>query len=100
MEYTFNTKSCLNWNAKGKERIVQNVSNILNTHTHEVAYNRNLGRDSSNIDLPIDMYVSKIIEETFDLIEENEPRALIKDIEYLGLENNIPILKVVIEVGD
>lgn len=100
MEYTLTTKSNLNWNAKGQERIVQNVANILSTYTNEVAYSRSLGRNSDNIDLPLDDYIPRIIEETFDLIQEYEPRASIKDIEFIGIEDNIPVLKVVIDIGD
>lgn len=89
----------INWNAKGKSRIIQNVNNLLNTFTHEVAYNRKMGRNSENVDKPIDIFIATVIEETYDLIEEYEPRATVKDVEFIGNdETNTPILRVVVEI--
>lgn len=89
----------INWNAKGNERIIQNINNILNTYTHEVAYKREMGRNSDNIDKPVSILIANSIEETFDLIETYEPRARVSDIEYIGNEDDgTPILKVVVEI--
>lgn len=98
-EYTIYSNSIeLNWNAKGIERIIQNVGNLLNTYIYEVAYNRQMGRDSGNFDRPLPVLIAAAIEETFDLIQDYEPRATVVDVEYIGIEDNIPVLKVVLKV--
>ncbi|WP_242846857.1 hypothetical protein [Clostridium sporogenes] len=98
--YTMYSNKGLNWNAKGEERILQNVANLLNTYTHEVSYNRKMGRNLENIDKPLDIFIARVLEETYDLLEEYETRVNIQDIEYIGLEEGIPVLKVVLEIGE
>ncbi|EJO5349080.1 hypothetical protein NRP93_003232 [Clostridium botulinum] len=98
--YTIYSNQELNWNSKGEERILQNVTNLLNTYMTEVSYNRKMGRNLENIDKPLDIFIARVIEETYDLVEEYEPRVTIKDIEYIGLKEEIPVLKVVLELGE
>lgn len=103
MEYeVFSNKSYINWNAKGDERILQNVNNILNTFKDEIAYDRLMGRDPDNLDKSLEKVRNKIIEETFILVSNYETRANVKevDVSYELDENNnkIPIIKVVIEI--
>ncbi|MBO0555664.1 hypothetical protein EXQ41_06315 [Clostridium botulinum] len=98
--YIIYSNKGLNWNAKGEERILQNVANLLNTYKNGVSYNRKMGRNLENIDKPLDIFIARVIEETYDLIEEYEPRVSIKDIEYIGLEEEVPVLKVVLELGE
>lgn len=105
MEYeVYSNKINLDWNSKGKERILQNVNNIINTIKYEVPYDRLFGRDPENIDKPLNKVRNKIIEETYDLINSYEPRAIVKNV-YLYYEKDefnkdIPILKVVVEIDD
>lgn len=61
----------LNWNAKGTERKVQNVLNILRTYKGEVAYNRPLGISSDIIDKPIDEVRAILAEDLITNIEQN-----------------------------
>ncbi|NFO15169.1 hypothetical protein FDB34_13375 [Clostridium botulinum] len=98
MEYTLSSKNenLINWNAKGNERILQNINNILNTIKNEVPYDRLMGRDPKNIDKIL--YKSKLalIEETYNLINTYEPRAKVKSVDIENMEN--PIIKVVITI--
>lgn len=97
-EYTIHSNNQeLNWNVKGVERILQNVVNILNTFMYEVAYDRIMGRNPKNIDKPSDKMTPAIIAETYELVEEYEPRANIKDVEVIDSEEG-PIIKAVISI--
>jgi len=70
----------LNWTAKGTDRIVQNINNILNTYKHEVAYNREFGISPDVIDKDPDTMKSIIAEDLFDSITKYEPRATLKSV--------------------
>lgn len=103
MEYeVYSNKNYLNWNAKGDERIIQNVNTILNTFKDEVPYDRLMGRNPDNLDKPLEKVKNKIIEETYDLVNTYETRVTVKEVNiiYEVDENNnkIPVIKVVIEI--
>ena len=103
MEYeVYSNKSYINWNAKGDERILQNVNNILNTFKDEVAYDRLMGRDPDNLDKPLEKVKNQIIEETFTLVSTYETRAKVKEVVVIyrfdEKNNKIPVIKVVIEI--
>ena len=99
MIYSINSNnSKINWNAKGHERIIQNVVNILNTVRYEVAYDRVLGRDTNHLDKNFNEIKSLLIAETYDLIEEYEPRAKIENVHINQLETGEVNIKVVIEI--
>lgn len=97
MNYTISNKEPLNWGAKGHDRILQNISNILSTFKYEVAYDRTFGRDPQNIDKPLNKSLSAIITETYDLIKKHEPRVTVKDVEVDSIDGDI-IIKVVVEI--
>lgn len=63
--------TALNWSAKGTERKIQNVLNILRTYKSEVAYNRSLGISSEIIDKPIDEARAIMAEDLITNIEQN-----------------------------
>ncbi|MBN1045456.1 hypothetical protein DVW08_08805 [Clostridium botulinum] len=98
----YSNQSYINWNAKGDERILQNVSNILNTLKYELPYDRLMGRNPDNLDKPLNKIQNKLIEETYDLINTYETRANIKEVDIIYEKNddgdNIPTIKVVIEI--
>jgi len=98
MEYKVSEGMKINWNAKGAERIVQNVYNLLNTFRYEVAYNRILGRNTANLDKPTSDMIPLIIAETYELITEYEPRATIINVEVVNSEEGKPTIEVVIRV--
>lgn len=70
---TINTaqETALNWGAKGTDRKVQNVLNIMRTYQGEVAYNRPLGISSDIIDKPIDDVRAIIAADLANNIEQN-----------------------------
>ncbi len=96
MEYIVSNEQLINWSAKGNERILQNVNNILNTIQFEVPYSRKMGRNPKNIDSITAKTRYALIEETYDLIEKYEPRAVVKDVKIENINN--PIIKVVVEI--
>lgn len=96
MDIIYSNKK-INWNAKGHERRLQNVVNILNTYRYEIAYNRTLGRDPSNIDKPVCKTKEALIAETYELIQDYEPKAKIKDVEVYESDDG-PIIKVVVSI--
>lgn len=99
MVYNINsTNSIINWNAIGHERIIQNVVNILNTIRYEVAYDRVMGRNPNNLDKNFKEVESLLIAETYDLIEEYEPRAKIENIFISQLKTGEINIEVVIEI--
>jgi phage baseplate assembly protein W len=100
MEYRVSKNININWNAKGSERIVQNVYNLLNTFRYEVAYNRILGRNPANLEKPVSDMIPLVIAETYELITEYEPRATIIKVEVVGVEEGDPTIEVVIRVGE
>lgn len=97
MNYTISNKKSINWNAKGHERILQNISNILSIYKYEVAYDRTFGRNPQNIDKPLNKSLSAIITETYDLIKDYEPRAIVKDVIVENSDADI-VIKVVVEI--
>ena len=70
----------LDWCAKGTDRIIQNIYNIISTFKGEVAYNRGLGISPDIIDKPLETQKSILAEDLFDSIKNNEPRAKVKSI--------------------
>ncbi|ACD52939.1 hypothetical protein ACTFIN_17245 [Clostridium cagae] len=105
MEYTVKSDTNLiNWNAKGDERILQNVNNILNIVKYEVPYDRLMGRNPKNLDGVLEKNKAALIEETYDLINTYETRATVKNVEIEFKESDdnkdikIPFIKVVVTI--
>ncbi len=105
MEYTVKSDTNLiNWNAKGDERILQNVNNILNIVKYEVPYDRLMGRNPKNLDGVLEKNKAALIEETYDLINTYETRATVKNVEIQFKESDdnkdikIPFIKVVVTI--
>ena len=99
MLYNINSnKSYINWNATDDERIIQNIINILNTVRYEVAYDRVMGRNPENLDRNFLDVQSILISETYDLLEEYEPRAKIKNVFVKQLPNGEIDIEVVVDI--
>lgn len=101
MEYVIDTFQPvnLNWSAKGNERIIQNVQNIISTFLYEVAYNRGMGINPQILDKPADVAVNEYVAELYRVVPDYEPRAEVKDVRISGIddEGNIQF-KVVINI--
>lgn len=93
------TNTSINWQAKGYEKIADNVANILKTRISEVPYLRDMGISSEYIDMPITEIKGALISDAIEAITIYEPRAAVKeiDVEEASVEGDI-IIKVVIEV--
>ncbi len=89
----------IDWKAKGAMRIAQNVQNLLNTVKFETAYSRNKGRSGDEIDMNFEEMKNIVIAETYEIVEEYEPRAEVLDVEVLGGDAEGAIeIKVVLEI--
>lgn len=101
LEYVIDTGSItpLAWGAKGKERIVQNVANLIRTYQYEVAYNRLLGINPDIIDKNAEEAFALYTAEVYRVVSTFEPRATVKSVEPVSIdkEGNISA-RVVIEV--
>ena len=101
MQYTIDTsqKMNINWNATGKEKIVQNVFNLINTFKFEVAYNREKGISPDILDKPINVLAAGYIAEVYRLVEDYESRAKVESVKFIGADDNGNAqFKVVIDV--
>jgi phage baseplate assembly protein W len=88
----------LDWSAKGKDRIVQNVLNILRTYKGEVAYNRAFGISPDVIDKTADEVQAIIADDLSARIEQDEPRARLLAVSAKNNESGDIIVSVQIEV--
>ena len=101
MTYTIDTsnKFSISWGSKGHARILQNVINLLNTNRYEIAYDRTLGIGTDWIDMPADQAAAVVSNQIIELISEREPRAEVKEVQYMGVDDNGTILlKVVVDI--
>ncbi|MHC1683678.1 MAG: hypothetical protein AB6733_12090 [Clostridiaceae bacterium] len=96
--YTIYSNQKINWNAKGIERTLQNIVNLINTFMYEVAYDRVMGRDPTNLDKPLDKMIPAIISETYDLIQEYAPKTTIEQIEVINSIEGDLVIKAVINI--
>ncbi len=101
MNYTIDTSQSinLNWSAKGKERIVQNVFNLISTFKYEVAYNREKGIHPAMLDKPRHILEAAYISEVYRVVERYEPRVTVVSVSLINsdVEGNMQF-KVVIDV--
>ena len=98
MIYIVNSEDKINWRAKGNKRIAQNVQNLLCTIKNEVGYAREKGRSSRLIDLDIEEFKNDIVAETYEVVEEYEPRAEILEVNVKGINSDGVNIEVVIEI--
>lgn len=89
-------KNNLPWfTAKGTDRIVQNIVNILNTYKYEVAYMRDFGISPDAIDKDVETMRSTITEDLFTNIKNYEPRATLKAVTIQEINDDGSIIAVV-----
>lgn len=87
----------LNWTAKGKDRVIQNIQNIINTYKSEVAYNRDFGISPDVLDTDMESVKIFLTEDLEDQISKYEPRAKLKSIDIQGItdEGGITVVAVI-----
>lgn len=88
----------LDWTAKGKARIAQNVRNLLNTFQYEVAYHRTMGLSDQIIDQPLPWATQQLEIQARALIVRYEPRAKIREI--FCAVNQAGDLEIEVELDD
>lgn len=89
MLVTINTQNFkLAWEAKGTDRIAQNVFNLISTFKYEVAYDRTLGIDGSFIDAPLPIAIVQLTAQIYDIIAEREPRAVVESVDFASIDDN------------
>ncbi len=101
MFYTINPdeKKPINWGSKGVERILQNVINLINTFTYEIAYARTVGVTREYIDRPSPQASAVAANDIRELISLREPRARVVEVKYLGISDKGNMrMQVVIEI--
>ena len=81
--------------AKGTDRIIQNIKNIVNTYKCEVAYMRGFGMSTEAIDKDVETMKSIITEDLLDNIKEYEPRATLKSVNVKEINADGGIIAVV-----
>ena len=93
-----NNAAALDWSAKGKDRIVQNVLNIMRTYKGEVAYNRAFGISPDVIDKPADEVQAIIADDLSARIAVDEPRAQLLSVTASHDASGDIVISVRIEV--
>jgi phage baseplate assembly protein W len=98
MVYGVSSSEGINWSAKGNSRILQNVTNLLNTFVYEVGYMRLMGLSRKYIDAPANMIEGIIATEVIDIIDRYEPRAKILDVKVSSVQDDNISIGVVVEL--
>ena len=89
----------IEWGAKGNDRIVQNVRNILRTRKFEVPFLRDMGISPDLIDSSINQIKADITTGVIELINTYESRANILDVKLeTADENGDCVIAVTMEV--
>ena len=70
----------LDWNAKGPDRVAQNVRNLLSLTQYEVAYNRLLGMPAGVADQLAEDAARQAAQAAREMIRRFEPRAKVTDV--------------------
>ncbi|MCR4442137.1 MAG: hypothetical protein QHH10_08300 [Peptococcaceae bacterium] len=99
MEYIIDSNAPLAWDAKGNNRILQNVANLIKTFQYEVAYNRLMGINPDILDKPLEEVFVLYTAEVYRVVSTFEPRAKVKNVMLVGIdqEGNITA-RVVVEI--
>lgn len=81
--------------AKGTDRIIQNIKNIVSTYKYEVAYMRGFGMSPDAIDKDVETMKSIITEDLLDNIKEYEPRATLISVNVKEISADGGVIAVV-----
>jgi len=89
----------IDWNAVGKERIIQNVRNLLQTVRYDVPYDRTLGLSADLPDESGEGLSAVLLNLVSELISRKEPRATVLSVVVNAIDasGNL-IMKVEVDV--
>lgn len=89
MIYTVESNQKINYNPKNSiEDVVRNVHMILRTMKEEQPLMRDFALDNEFIDKNINVVRNKMISLLLDILKKYEPRAILKNIDFIMLEDN------------
>lgn len=98
--YTISINKPVDLNATGNELILQNGANILRTVMGECALLRDIGIDSTLIDMPLHKVHAKYAKNIKEQFASYEPRLQIVSIEFnYELHTYMPVVEVEIIDG-
>lgn len=86
----------IDWGAKGKDRIAQNVRNLIHTYRYEITYHRTMGIPVSLVDRPENEMLSELEVEVAQLITRYEPRAVIKGVNCTANRDGEIMMEVIL----
>lgn len=90
----------INWSAKGKERVIQNVHNLIRLWTGEVPYARDMGIDRNILHAPVNERISLLEDNVARLIAKYEPRAIVNRVSaFPGEDDANYIVEVDVDAG-
>ena len=84
----YSNDNIIDWNATGKDRIIQNVRNILRTRQHEVPFMRDMGINIDLLDSHSQAIKSVIEEHITELIKTYEDRANVLEVRLESCDEN------------
>jgi phage baseplate assembly protein W len=96
--HVINSNQGLDWAAKGIGRILQNVVNLINTHTYEVGYMRAMGLTRKYLDHPVNVIEGIATAEIIDLVRNFEPRARVLSVTIRDMADDNVNFEVVVDV--
>lgn len=96
----YSNDNSIDWEAKGTERIVQNVRNILRTRRFEVPFIPLMGISSEFLeDVQPSSIMSELSSHITEVIKTYEPRAEVTDVKIVSCnENGDYVISVELEV--
>lgn len=89
MIYTVNSNQEINYDPKNSvEDVLRNVHMILRTSKEEQPLMRDFALDNELIDKNINIVRNKMISLLLEIFKKYEPRAILKNIDFVMLESN------------
>lgn len=89
MIYTVNSNQEINYDPKNSvEDVLRNVHMILKTSKEEQPLMRDFALDIDFIDKNINIVRNKMISLLLEILKKYEPRAILKNIDFVMLESN------------
>lgn len=82
------------------EEVLQNVRTILGTLKGSVPLDRDLGLDPTYLDMPLEVAKARFASELIMGIAENEPRATVTNIDWVGTIGGTLTAKVKVNIDE
>lgn len=86
----------IDWTLSGKDRIAQNVRNLIHTYCYEIAYHRTMGMPGSLIDRPSNVQLEEARVRARQMIAVYEPRAKVKNVSCWVDKHGAVVVEVIL----